>query len=99
MTSPWTTIFYASPLACSTRNADVELGMSGKVLYVCASVCIKERIYLYLSANTEGLFASNCGSLSIAAKAPNISCVFQEAKAFFLLKSNHRRHKRLTVSA
>src|SRR5262249_5510931 len=43
MTSSLTTIFRTTPLACWTRKVDVVLGMSGNVLYFCASVCIKER--------------------------------------------------------
>ena len=47
MTSPWTPIFQTSPFASWTRKVDVVLRMSCKLLYVCASICIKERIRLY----------------------------------------------------
>jgi len=47
MTGPWAPIFQTSPFASWTRKVDVVLKMSCNLLYVCASVCIKERICLY----------------------------------------------------
>lgn len=38
---------WTSPFACWTRKVGMELEMSGEILYVCASACIKERICLY----------------------------------------------------
>jgi len=50
MASHWPPIFQTSQFASWTRKVDVVLRMCCKLLYVCASVCIKERICLYQMA-------------------------------------------------
>jgi hypothetical protein len=47
MSSPRTKILWMPPRSCWTMKVDVGLGMSDKILYGCASECIKERIFLY----------------------------------------------------
>src|SRR5262245_47291311 len=69
-----------SPCACWTRKVGMGLGMSGKILYVYASVCIKERI-----ACTEWRFVSRSCSV-----ASHLSANFVPiAEATLVLDESH----------